>query len=254
MKIVCIGDLEGRTIWKDIIKKENPDLTIFLGDYVASRVVSPKQEVSTLEELMEYKEANPDKVILLRGNHDLEALGYSWAACYPQAPDISKKFIQAHKERFLNNTQWIYVDEDLKTIFSHAGISQIWINETVEPYLVEGNVGSQYDDGSIDTEIVLKYINTIEPCKVFGFIGDRFDMCGDSKTQSCVWIRPETLMNCAIPDWKQIVGHTRTKKIGPVPSDVSNLENPPEIWLCDSLGWRNYLVIEDGEFKPKGLL
>lgn len=23
------------------------------------------------------------------------------------------------------------------------------------------------------------------------------------------------------------------------------------IWLCDSLGFNNYLVIEDGEFKPK---
>lgn len=250
-KIVVIGDLEGRTIWKEIINKENPDLTIFLGDYVASRCVDPKTEVSTLEEIMEYKETNPDKVILLRGNHDLEALGYYWAECYPEAPNISKEFIQAHKERFLKNTQWIYIDEDLKTIFAHAGISQVWLDETVKPYLVR-KIGSQYDDGSIDTEIILEHINDIEPCEVFAFIGDRFDMYGDSKTQSCVWIRPETLAKCMIDGYTQVVGHTRVKR--ECVDMYQTTKDHQHLWLCDALGQRNYLVIEDGEFKPKGLL
>ena len=33
-----------------------------------------------------------------------------------------------NKNRFLDNTQWIYIDN--KTIFSHAGISQVWMNNS----------------------------------------------------------------------------------------------------------------------------
>ena len=36
VKILVLGDIHGRTIWKDIIEHEQPDLTIFLGDYVST--------------------------------------------------------------------------------------------------------------------------------------------------------------------------------------------------------------------------
>ena len=36
--ILVLGDIHGRTIWKDIIDTENPDLIIFLGDYVTTHV------------------------------------------------------------------------------------------------------------------------------------------------------------------------------------------------------------------------
>ena len=34
MKIIILGDIHGRTIWKQIIEKENPDKIIFLGDTI----------------------------------------------------------------------------------------------------------------------------------------------------------------------------------------------------------------------------
>ncbi len=38
MKIVCLGDIHGRSIWKEIAKKEaNFDKFIFLADYFDSR-------------------------------------------------------------------------------------------------------------------------------------------------------------------------------------------------------------------------
>ena len=36
MRTLVLGDIHGKTIWKDIIKKENPDKVIFLGDYVTT--------------------------------------------------------------------------------------------------------------------------------------------------------------------------------------------------------------------------
>ena len=70
MKTLVLGDLHGRTIWKDIIEKENPDKIIFLGDYVSTHDdISGIQQIDNLEDILTYKENNLDKVILLRGNH-----------------------------------------------------------------------------------------------------------------------------------------------------------------------------------------
>lgn len=82
MKTLVLGDIHGRTIWKDIIEKENPDFVIFLGDYVATHDgVTAEQQLSNLEDILNYKEENSDKVVLLRGNHDIQHLGYYWAEC-----------------------------------------------------------------------------------------------------------------------------------------------------------------------------
>lgn len=43
--------------------------------------ISAEQQLSNLEEILTYKGSNPDKVILLRGNHDTQHLGYYWAEC-----------------------------------------------------------------------------------------------------------------------------------------------------------------------------
>lgn len=71
-RYLVIGDIHGRTIWKGIIEKENPDKVIFLGDYVSTHDnISSTQQINNLEEILAYKEDNPDKVILLRGNHKI---------------------------------------------------------------------------------------------------------------------------------------------------------------------------------------
>lgn len=72
MKILILGDIHGRTIWKEIIEKENPDKVIFLGDYVSTHaLVTEEEQIENLKEILNYKEENWDKVILLRGNHEI---------------------------------------------------------------------------------------------------------------------------------------------------------------------------------------
>lgn len=249
MKTLVLGDIHGRTIWKDIVERENLDFVIFLGDYVSTYgFETAEEQLDNLEEILQYKEKNPGKVILLRGNHDTQHLGYYWAECSGWNPKVWQKMSQSEfKERFLNLTQWIYIDNELKTIFSHAGVSSRWIQD-VEKYLVT-NRGSQYDDGTIDSEIVLELINTIEPCELFGFRpSNYFDMCGTSPTQPPTWIRPETLCTCNVIGYDQVVGHTPIREIHKV---VESTKGKQTIWLCDSLGFENYLIIEDGEFKPR---
>ena len=75
MRILVLGDTHGRLIWNDIIKNESPDLVVFLGDYVSTHeFISSGQQLSNLEDILNYKENNSEKVILLRGNHKISIL------------------------------------------------------------------------------------------------------------------------------------------------------------------------------------
>ena len=239
MKILVLGDIHGRLIWKDIIERENPDLTIFLGDYVSTHeLISADQQLYNLEDILTYKENNSDKVILLRGNHDLEACNYSWAECSGHDPYVTKGMLEM-KDRFLNLSQWLYVYNNI--VFSHAGISKRFM-ENVENHLHLHNC---------PISNLLVFLNTIEPNELFGFTPCKMsDYYGISETQPLTWIRPQTLVDCAIPDYIQVVGHTPVKHIINIKEVYP--ESKADIWLCDNLP-KEYLIIEDNKFIPKSL-
>ena len=134
--------------------------------------------------------------------------------------------MRENKDRFLSLTQWIYIYNNI--IFSHAGISSVWLN----------NVGCAVED-----------INNLQPSELFGFTPNHFsDTYGTSVTQPLTWIRPQTLATCNITDYDQIIGHTPAKKIVNMKECTKQNRN---ILLCDTLGHREYLIIEDNEFIPK---
>ena len=133
------------------------------------------------------------------------------------------------KERFLKLTQWVHIDDELKVIFSHAGISRVWMDN------------SKISD--------VNEINNLEPTELFGFTPDSpYDYYGDSVTQPPTWIRPTSLCKCNISGWDQVVGHT------PVRKDIVNIKKITKenrnIWLCDALELSKYLIIENETFIP----
>lgn len=74
MKIIVIADIHGRSIWKEIISKENDfDSVIFLGDYFDTHGggYSANRQIENFKDIIAYKKANMDKVTLLIGNHDV---------------------------------------------------------------------------------------------------------------------------------------------------------------------------------------
>ena len=219
-KIVVLGDIHGNTVWKDIIAKEQPDQVIFLGDYVSTHEnISDEEQVENLKEILRYKDEHPE-TILLRGNHDLQHLGYYWAECSGYFPRVAKEM--AHlRDEFLAKTQWIHVIGNI--VFSHAGISKVWL---------ENNF------------LTLDDINMLGPTELFGFTSSNpCDRYGDSPEQPPTWIRPMTLMKVMIPDYIQVVGHTPVEHCFNVKDEE---EIPNDLWLCDALEQGEYLVIENG--------
>lgn len=228
MKILVLGDIHGRTIWKQIVEKENPDKVIFLGDYVSTHEdIDAIQQIDNLEEILKFKKSNSDKVILLRGNHDTQHLGYEWAECSGYNYNVAQYMQQEVKEEFLENTQWIYREGNI--IFSHAGVSKVWMM----------NNDLQHVD----------QINELSPSKVFGFTPDSFfDYCGTSKTQPPTWIRLKELVRYGIDNYIQVVGHTPIAKICNVNEELKL--DGVDVWACDCLP-KEYLIIEDNEFIKK---
>ncbi len=228
-KILVLGDVHGRTIWKNIVDKENPDKVIFLGDYVSTHdKISSDEQLLNLNDILVYKENNLSNVILLRGNHDICELGYHWAECYPNEPEVRKEMsVDPLKSRFLDLTQWIYIEEDIKTIFSHAGVSEVWMKDIAK-------IKDIYD------------INTLIPSEIFGFCPDNYyDQSGYSKTQPPTWIRPSSLHQCNIQGWDQVVGHTPMRDII---NGYMAAKYHQNTWFCDALEVNKYLVINNGEF------
>ena len=230
LRIICFGDIHGRDVWKEVVDKEinNTDLFIFLGDYFTSREgISIEAQKQNFIDIVDFKNQHPDKVYLLRGNHDMEACKYYWAECSGFDYEVAN-YMRENKDRFLSLTQWIYIHNNI--IFSHAGISNIWLN----------NIGCTIEN-----------INNLQPSEIFGFTPNSYnDIYGTSVTQPLTWIRPQTLATCNIIDYDQIIGHTPIKKIVNMKKCTKQNCN---IFLCDTLGHREYLVIEDNKFIPKTL-
>lgn len=267
MKTLVLGDLHCRSIWKDIVDKEGEscDKIIFLGDYTCPKEIKfddPTDACSFLYEVLDYKNQNPDKVILLRGNHDLASLGYSWAECYPQDHPKVKAYWQTEdvKNWFLNNTQWIYRIPDTNIVCSHAGISIRFLDNVCKYFKrQEGWKFNIYDEIEL-----LEHLNYIEPCELFGFTPCKLsDNNGESSTQPCTWIRPYTLLQYGLKDYIHVVGHTPTKEICNIKEECKKarekwniddneevIENYCDIWCCDNLEHGEYLIIENNEFKP----
>lgn len=231
---VILGDIHGRSIWKDIIEKENPEQVIFLGDYLSTHErISSEQQVENLLDIFKYKDEHP-QTIMLRGNHDLQHLGYYWARCsgyFPQVEELMKEW----KQTYLDYTQWLYIISN--TVFSHAGISKVWLREEMK-----------IDPDNL-TDETLNSINKIEPNEKFGFaFRERWDVYGESPYQPLTWIRPNTLIDVMIPGYNQVVGHTTMSKVFNAKT-MEKIDN--DLWLCDALGDGWYLTINEGKYIAK---
>lgn len=232
MKVLVLGDIHGRDCWKKIIEKESPDKVIFLGDYVSTHEdITAETQINNLRDILDYKISQADNVILLRGNHDMQHLGYHWAECSGYDSRVANEMMNI-KDEFLNLSQWIYQMDNI--IFSHAGISTEWLEQVIK--------------------VKIEEINNIEPNWYFGFWPSKMsDYYGISPTQPPTWIRPQTLVEYMPKDYIQVVGHTHHACVfnfGQWAKGYYENTNCPDLWCCDALP-NQYLIINDNEFIVK---
>ena len=242
MKLVAIGDIHGRDIWKQIVAKEHDaDGFVFVGDYFDSFTVKGPDQINNFLDIIEFKKQSKVPVTLLIGNHDyhyypgIEETGTSGyqtllAPSIKHVVDDNKQYLQAAYQVG-------------KFVFSHAGFSSDWLDDSVEGWNVSNMVDRvnellQYQPGLIAYRS-FRMINETEWYGAQGY--------GDETFQGPLWIRPKSLMKANYDTLRkkiiQVVGHTPQDNI-----DIKGKSTGGRYYFIDTLEYNQgqYLIVTDG--------
>ena len=171
MKVLVIPDIHGRKFWRKAIADNigKVDKVVFLGDYLdpygyeieenpelmeCNSFYDSKNLLKMLEDIISLKKNEPDKYILLTGNH---TDSYIWSKFHAATRTDYKNWEKYHKF-FSQNLEYfnlVWIENDV--IFSHAGISKGWANEFLYRYM-EYDEGAELENNSLifETARVLK--------------------------------------------------------------------------------------------------
>ena len=136
-RILVVPDVHGRTFWKGPVRRyiEMVDRIVFLGDYLdpyrnEGIEYWPNEVFENLVNIIELKQKHTDKVVLLKGNHDQHYCSrcfYEWGRGSRCDTTHWKKYhltFSLYKELFR-----LAHLEQVNDTFSHAGITQYWLNK-----------------------------------------------------------------------------------------------------------------------------
>lgn len=239
MKTITIPDLHGRNNWLQVVNQE-ADKIIFLGDYVDSFDFTDQEIESNLRAVVKFKLDNPDKVILLLGNHDITymyGIDYMCSGYRSSQAEVLTKIFNDNSELF----QAAYQHEDV--LWTHGGVSKRWWDK-YKGWLIEHQVGTNYADL---LNMALLHEN-FRPCLFEvgpNSGGIRYDESGP------LWVRPNEMIDTQPFDENihQIVGHTRFPKITRFNKYGDKTYENCSIIYCDCLGTKEQFMImevEDG--------
>lgn len=125
MKHIAIGDLHGRDTWQQVNTKSY-DKVIFLGDYVDSHDLSDLAILENFKKVIALKKRQPEKIVLLLGNHDAHYLHYPRFECSGFRPTMQRDLTTL----FCKNADLFQVAYQKDNyLFTHAGVTNNWYNE-----------------------------------------------------------------------------------------------------------------------------
>ena len=252
MKTIIIGDVHGRDQWKQIVAQEkDADTVIFLGDYFDSFDISAVEQMHNFKEIIEFKEISftnagtedqhKTRVIMLIGNHD-----YHY---FPEINDSSTSGYQTRmamvsKQLIGENRQHLEVAYRMdEFVFSHAGISSEWLDDTVIDWTEENMVDKinelfKYTPLSLDYRS-FKMFSATEWSGASGY--------GNETYQGPMWIRPKALMSANKDTLRkkiiQVVGHTYQNEI-----DKEGKATGGRYYFVDVQETsQEYMIITDGQ-------
>jgi predicted phosphodiesterase len=242
MKTVIIGDVHGRDQWKQIVAQEkDADRFVFLGDYFDSFDISAVEQMHNFKEIVEFKQTIGEEVIMLIGNHD-----YHY---FPEMGDSSTSGYQTRmapsiKQLVDENRKHLQVAHRIgKFVFSHAGISSEWLDDTITDWTEENMVDKinelfKYTPLSLDYRS-FKMFSATEWAGASGY--------GNETYQGPMWIRPKALMEANKKTLRkkiiQVVGHTHQNEI-----DKEGKATGGRYYFVDVQETsQEYMIITDGQ-------
>jgi predicted phosphodiesterase len=197
MKIAVMGDLHGKKIWKVLKERiDEYDKIILMGDYVDSVFRTDSQILNNLQQILLFKESNPNKIILIKGNHEnqyhfSENLKFRSSGFRITMSSQLKNIFIVHDRSF----HYAYQIKD--TLFIHGGLLTGFYNELNKKY------------PHLDNENYGEYINRIAKRDINAFINKSEFRGGKDDFNSPFWTDWEELSSQKkfLPI-NQITGHS----------------------------------------------
>jgi len=238
MKTLFIGDVHGRTVWKDMIELEDPDRVIFIGDYFDSKEIPTLDQISNFEEIVRFQKTSGKEVITLIGNHDFHYFPGIEDTTTSGYRKIARIRIQDLIEENRANLKIAYRFSNI--LCTHAGVSSDFMDKVFEEDWTTDSIVSDLEDLFRYKPFVYEFGYLIEE-------GKPVNPYGDDKLQSPIWIRERSLFksNKERPIKKeliQIYGHTGIKKM-----DIKGKSTGGRYYNIDTLGTSLEYIIHNGD-------
>jgi hypothetical protein len=272
MKILSIGDIHGRDLWKfythgssyeynhwrtSVEAGADPtdyefwkeytyaqvDKIIFVGDYCDSFDKTGEQILENLKEIILFKKALGDKVVLLLGNHDIQYMVPN-EICSGYRGEMKFDLEQLFKENIdLFKIAHEEVGEDgSKWLWTHAGVTSGWY----EKDLLRAFESDRFKYKAISDEF-LKEERSVSEIINFAFMLRMATLWnvdahsgGLCMWAGPVWVRPYILNYWPLEGYNQIMGHTPQADVWIVDEDEEGeVYNGFKHYYIDILGSLN---------------
>ena len=241
MKLVAIGDIHGRDIWKQIVAKEHDaDEFVFVGDYFDSFTVKGPDQINNFLDIIEFKKQSKVPVTLLIGNHDhhyYPGVDDSGTSGYQTLLAPSIKYVVNENKQYLQAAYQVG-----EFVFTHAGLSSEWLDDSIEGWNAD-NVVEKVNE-------LFQYQPNKIAYRSYKQVGDQVygaQGYGNESFQGPIWIRPTALMNANKKTLRkkiiQVVGHTPQDNI-----DIEGKATGGRYYFIDTLEYNQgqYLIVKDG--------
>lgn len=198
---IIIPDVHGRPFWRYpavTIRKAN---FVFLGDYLdpyEHDFINEEKAFEGLVDILAFKDAFPDRITLLLGNHDLHYLSEEIikGTRYDEVnAERNKAFFQNHIDSF----QIAYETSinGMRYLFSHAGVGRMWIKKY-----------AHLQDEDITADWLNKCLNSYDFTEALNEVSA--ERGGQDQFGSMIWAdaREQLVTTNVMMDIVQIFGHT----------------------------------------------
>jgi len=243
-KILIIGDLHGKDVWKTFadIKflltaepeaagygpfEPEYDHYVFLGDYVDAFDKDNKTIMENLLDIMRFKTLYPYHVILLWGNHDVAY--YRNMPCTGMRPEMFDDL----RELFEKNENLFQVAFQIENhIFLHGGLHKGWYHFVFTKAI---------KDMGLDEMGVADQLNEAFRQDVPCIYDIDFYRGGRKKVGGPLWISKQLLNKKPLMNIHQYVGHTPVDHITTI-----KINKETTVTYCDTLrkNTNDYLVVK----------
>lgn len=219
MSLKIIPDIHSRVFYKPILSNTT-DKIIFLGDYGDPYPHEGWDDNDTIEAMMNifsFAQDNPDRVILLYGNHDVYLRKIKGNSRYNRM--LARQLEEIYNE-FKDLFKVAYWDEETQTMFTHAGITKPWWDSLELPIDWTPKQIQDYLKN-----LLLQDASNYNPLdEVSRYRG------GWNWNGSCIWADVHehlSLKQDECMPFKQIFGHSQLEKTG-------NFIHQNNFIMCDS--------------------